>query len=60
MNSEIKLDQRLRKLELLDKINSRIDSFNNRLTLLERKVEDKIEKVESDLVTKAKADTVSR
>ena len=59
MNSEIKLYQVLSKLELLDEINTKINSFNNRLTLLKRKSEDKIEEIESSLVAKAEADTVS-
>ena len=60
MSLENKLDHVLSKLELLDEINTKIDSFNNRLTLLERKVEDKIEEIEISLVTKAEADTVTR
>ena len=60
MSSEIKLDQVLSKLELLDEINTKIDSFNNQLTLLERKIEDKIEEIESGLAAKAEADTVTR
>ena len=60
MSLEIKLDHVLSKLELLDEINTKIDSFNNRLTLLERKVEDKMEEIESSLVTKAEAHTVTR
>ena len=60
MSSEITLDQVLSKLKLLEEINSKMDSFNNRLTLLERKVEDKSEEIESVLVAKPEADTVSR
>ena len=60
MSSQIKLDQVISKLELLDEINTKIDSFNNRQTLLEKKVEDKIEEIESGLVSKAEADTVTR
>ena len=60
MSSEITLDQVLSKSKLLEEINSKMDSFNNRLTLLERKVEDKSEEIESVLVAKPEADTVSR
>ena len=58
MISEIKLDQVLNKLELLNEINPKINSFNNRLTLLEGQVEDKIEEIESGLVTKPEEDTI--
>ena len=59
MSTEIKLDQVLSKLELQNKINSKIDSFNNRQTLLERQAEDKTEEIGSGLVTQAKAHTIS-
>ena len=60
MSSEIKLDHELSKLELLDKINSKIDSFSNRQTLMVRKVEGKIKEIESGVLAKVEADTVSR
>ena len=42
------------------KLTLKLTDLPNRLALLERKVEDKIEEIESGLVTKAETNTVTR